>query len=84
MASGGSKSLCGEEIRNILVEYEGQISSDSEIDGEFDTSDSGSSHVDDIALGEAIVKLTSRQKKKELKVFGGKICSIMTKKGSFL
>jgi hypothetical protein len=55
MASGGSKSLCGEEIRNILVEYEGQIRSDSKIDGEFDTSDSGSSHIDDIALGEAIV-----------------------------
>jgi hypothetical protein len=55
MASGGSKSLRGEEIRNILVEYEGQISSDSEIDGEFDTSDNGSSHVDDIALGEATV-----------------------------
>jgi hypothetical protein len=49
MAAGGCKSLRGEEIRNILVEYEGQISSDSEVDGEFDTSDSGSSHVDDIA-----------------------------------
>jgi hypothetical protein len=55
MASGPCKRLRGEEIHNILVEYEGQISSDSEIDGEFDTSDSGSSHIDDIALGEEIV-----------------------------
>jgi hypothetical protein len=55
MALGGSKSLRGKEIGNILVEYEGQISSDSEIDGEFDTSDSGSSHVDDSAPGEVIV-----------------------------
>jgi hypothetical protein len=44
--------LCSSEICNILVEYEGQIISDSEI--EFDNSDSGSSHVDDIALGEVI------------------------------
>jgi hypothetical protein len=56
--AGGSKSLCGKEIRNILVEYEGQISSDFEIEGEFDSIDSGSSHADDIALGEATANET--------------------------
>jgi hypothetical protein len=54
MASGSSKSLRGDQIYNILEEYESQISSDSESEAEFDTSDSGSSHVDDTALGEVI------------------------------
>jgi hypothetical protein len=55
MAASGFKSLCGDDIHNVLVEYDDQISSDSKIEDEFDTSDSVSSHVDDIALGEAIV-----------------------------
>jgi hypothetical protein len=54
MASGSSKSLCGNQIYNILVEYKSQISSDLETKAGFDSSDSGSSHVDDIALGEVI------------------------------
>jgi hypothetical protein len=53
MAASGFKSLCGNDIHNILVEYDGQISSDSKIEDEFDTSDSGSRHFDDVALGKA-------------------------------
>jgi hypothetical protein len=53
--AGNCNSLCGNKILNILVEYEGQISSDLEIDGKIDNSDSGSRHVDDITLGEAKV-----------------------------
>jgi hypothetical protein len=37
-----------------LEEYKSQICSDSETEAEFDSSDSGSSHVDDIAEGEVI------------------------------
>jgi hypothetical protein len=50
MAAGAYKTACGHEIRNILLEYEGQISSDSYIEG-----DSSSKHVDDIEFSEAIV-----------------------------
>jgi hypothetical protein len=51
MAASGFKSVCGDDIHNISVDYDGQISSDSKIEDEFDTGDSGLSHVDDIALG---------------------------------
>jgi hypothetical protein len=55
MASGSSKSLHGNQIYNILEEYESQISSDSETDAKFYSSNSGSSHIDDNALSEVTV-----------------------------
>jgi hypothetical protein len=58
IAAGGSESFCGNKIRNILVEYEGLVHSDLETEGEFDSSGSGSSHIDDIALGEVMVSKT--------------------------
>jgi hypothetical protein len=54
MPSGSSKSLRGNEIYNIL-EYEGQISSDSKTEAKLYSSNSGSSHIDDTALGEVTV-----------------------------
>jgi hypothetical protein len=58
IGASGFKSLCGNDIHNILVDYDGQICGGSKIEDEFDTSDSGSSHVDDIALGEVTVSET--------------------------
>jgi hypothetical protein len=55
MDSGSSKILHGDQIYNILEEYKSQIRSNSETEAEFDSSDSGLSHVDDIALGEVTV-----------------------------
>jgi hypothetical protein len=55
VASGSSKSFRGDKIYIILEEYESQISNDSETEAEFESSDGGPSHVDDIALGEVTV-----------------------------
>jgi hypothetical protein len=55
MTLGNSKTLRGNEIYNIFEDYEGQISSDSEIEAKFYSIDSGLSHVDVIALGEVTV-----------------------------
>jgi hypothetical protein len=75
------KSLCGDQIYNILEEYESQISSDSETEAEFDSSDSGSGHVDDNALGEVTVSETDIEGEiKVLKIFCGKIWAIMLDK----
>jgi hypothetical protein len=52
MALGSSKSLRGDQIYNSLEDYLSQTSSNSETEAEFDSSDSGSSHVNDTALGE--------------------------------
>jgi hypothetical protein len=58
IAAGSSESLCGNKIGNILVEYEGLVHSDLETEGEFDSSDSRTSHIDDTALGEVMVSKT--------------------------
>jgi hypothetical protein len=44
--------MCDDKICNILEEYEGEVLSNSESKAELDSRDSGSSHVDDILLGE--------------------------------
>jgi hypothetical protein len=57
MTLGRSISLHGDQIYNLLEEYQSQISSDSETEAKFDSSDSGWSHVDDIAFSGVASKI---------------------------
>jgi hypothetical protein len=65
MAWDSSKSLHGNQIYNILEKYKSQISNDSENEAKFDSSDSGLSHADDIALGEVTTSEIDIEEKNE-------------------
>jgi hypothetical protein len=67
MASGSSKHLCGDKICNILEENEGKFSSDSGCEAEFVSSDTGSCHVDDTALGKIIASQIDTKGENECK-----------------
>jgi uncharacterized protein YecE (DUF72 family) len=71
--------MCGNEICNILEEYEGQISSDLENKAKFYNSDISSSHIVDITLGKDNASEIDTPKE-EMKIFCGRIWAIKLNK----